>query len=356
MPRRGQPAAERAQPPRVFGGVLPPRDIRSTETTTQLGRAVGADDVPELPVEEPSSPTAGEPVRTAEPDPRHRRPTAPPEPNVAEPERPPRTTEAAAPPSRISGAFDLADQVLAPAEVTDGHGWPESNAEDDEVEDTIEDQERPVSAAAEARPAGAAEPRAVDQDADEFERPRSLFEPLVDPEEIRRRANPPNPVMNPLGSGHPAPDQPSSLTGSAPQPPTTGPVAPTGQPRAERSAAAQPTADRPVAGGPNQPAGPPPPPPAPARPSGPAESARPPAHEGTPAGPATGGPPFGPGSALPQPDGSAPSPDFRVKAFLPGRRYLTADSPEFERSRAQIWFRSPIDAQRAGFVAAARPS
>ncbi|GDY29401.1 sunset domain-containing protein [Gandjariella thermophila] len=264
--RPGRPAPEPDQPPRVFGGVLPPHDTRPTETTAQLGRpGAGADEEPELPVEDtPGAPT-GVPVRTAEPDRRTQRPTAPPEPNVAAAGRPPRTTEMEAPPSRISGAFDPGDQVLAPPEVTDGHGWPESNAEHDDVEDVAEDEEAPTS----RPPAGAAEPPSA-----EAERPRSLFEPVVDPEQARRRARP-------------APGPSQTAEGSSP-----------------------------------------------------------------PAGRA----PFGPGSALPQPDGSPPSPEFRVKAFLAGRRYLTADSPDFERTRAQVWFRTATDAQRAGFVAVTPPA
>jgi hypothetical protein len=258
-PRPGQPAPDRTQPQGVFGGVLPPQDVGPTETTTQLGRP-GAEEAPEWPVEE----IPDEPARAAEPDPRTHRPTAPPEPNVAESARPPRTTEAQTPPpSRISGAFDPGDQVLAPPEVTGGHGWPELSQEYDEIEDAVDTAE-------EERPSDARAPGA--------ERERSLFEPLVDPEQQRRH-----------GVGR--------------------------------------------AGATNRPsAGQPPPPPS------------------TPAEAPAARMPFGPGSALPRPDGSAPSPDFHVKALLPSRHYVTPDEPEFEHTRAQVWFRSPADAQRAGFV------
>jgi hypothetical protein len=49
------------------------------------------------------------------------------------------------------------------------------------------------------------------------------------------------------------------------------------------------------------------------------------------------------------PDGSAPSPEYRVKANLAVRCYYTADSPYFARMAAQVWFRTAEDAERAGF-------
>ncbi|MBV9846150.1 MAG: hypothetical protein JOZ47_13915 [Kutzneria sp.] len=67
--------------------------------------------------------------------------------------------------------------------------------------------------------------------------------------------------------------------------------------------------------------------------------------------PLSGGPrtPFGPGSALPKPDGSAPSPDYVVKALVSSRRYHTAESAEFQTMNAEVWFRSVEEAKLAGF-------
>ena len=70
--------------------------------------------------------------------------------------------------------------------------------------------------------------------------------------------------------------------------------------------------------------------------------------------PASGGPrtPFGPGSALPKPDGTAPSAEYVVKAQLASRRYHTASSSGFESAKAEVWFRSAEEAERAGFSSA----
>jgi hypothetical protein len=67
--------------------------------------------------------------------------------------------------------------------------------------------------------------------------------------------------------------------------------------------------------------------------------------------PASGGPrtPFGPGSALPKPDGSAPSGEYVVKAQLASRRYRTSSSRGFDSAKAEVWFRSVEEAERAGF-------
>jgi hypothetical protein len=60
--------------------------------------------------------------------------------------------------------------------------------------------------------------------------------------------------------------------------------------------------------------------------------------------------PFGPGSALPLPDGSAPSPQFRVKARTSSMVFHTENSPFYERLEPQVWFCSVDDAHRAGFT------
>ncbi|ASO18182.1 hypothetical protein FHR81_002578 [Actinoalloteichus hoggarensis] len=63
-----------------------------------------------------------------------------------------------------------------------------------------------------------------------------------------------------------------------------------------------------------------------------------------------GAQPFGPGSAPAAPDGSAPTADYRIKANAKSRTYYTEQSPQFATAKAQVWFRSETDAQRAGFA------
>ena len=65
--------------------------------------------------------------------------------------------------------------------------------------------------------------------------------------------------------------------------------------------------------------------------------------------------PFGPGSALPLPDGSAPSPQFRVKARTSSMVFHTESSPFYDRLEPQVWFTTQEDAQRAGFTSWERP-
>ena len=59
--------------------------------------------------------------------------------------------------------------------------------------------------------------------------------------------------------------------------------------------------------------------------------------------------PFGPGSAMPLPGGASPADEFTVKASVTALRYCTADSPQFPRMVAEVWFRSAGDAERVGF-------
>ncbi|ALG13967.1 hypothetical protein [Kibdelosporangium phytohabitans] len=59
--------------------------------------------------------------------------------------------------------------------------------------------------------------------------------------------------------------------------------------------------------------------------------------------------PFGPGSAMPLPGGGAPAPEFGVKASVTALRYCTQDNPQFDRIVAEVWFRTPSDAERVGF-------
>lgn len=60
--------------------------------------------------------------------------------------------------------------------------------------------------------------------------------------------------------------------------------------------------------------------------------------------------PYGTGSAHPLPDGSAPSAEYTVKGDPDEMRYFTVDSRDFGRVRAEVWFRTERDAQKAGFA------
>jgi hypothetical protein len=61
--------------------------------------------------------------------------------------------------------------------------------------------------------------------------------------------------------------------------------------------------------------------------------------------------PFGPGSAAPLADGAAPSEEFTVKGKKSSKLFHTAESPYFGRTKADVWFRTPADAESAGFAA-----
>jgi hypothetical protein len=61
--------------------------------------------------------------------------------------------------------------------------------------------------------------------------------------------------------------------------------------------------------------------------------------------------PFGPGSAKPLPDGSAPGEEFTVKGKRSSKLFHTAQSPYFGRTKADVWFKTPADAESAGFSA-----
>nr|WP_238598806.1 hypothetical protein [Saccharothrix sp. ALI-22-I] len=194
----------------------------------------------------------------------------------------------------------------------------------------------------------------VEPKKDEPTRPRSLFEPLLDtdeePEPEQTRPTPPPasgndqpfvPTLSPeLLAGNPTPLTANGL----PQRPTR----PTGSPRTPSPAPLSP-----------KPATPPPPPPLPVRPRpvgfSPSTGGRPaaasgnsPRYQGQQEGfnPRS---PFGPGSVLPKSDGLAPAPEFQVKATLTGRRYFTNESANFRETRADVWFRTTSDAEKAGF-------
>lgn len=161
---------------------------------------------------------------------------------------------------------------------------------------------------------------------DEPARPRSLFEPLTDPEDGKELETP-RPA-----SSKPVIDQPFV--------PTLAPelLASMGTPE-------QPLPTRPATGNnalPQRPR------PVGFSPSTGAEPATPSARYQQPEGfnPRS---PFGPGSVLPRSDGKAPAPEFEVKATLTGRRYFTAESANFRDTRADVWFRTVADAVKAGF-------
>ncbi|WP_189224089.1 sunset domain-containing protein [Saccharothrix coeruleofusca] len=194
-------------------------------------------------------------------------------------------------------------------------------------------------------------------------RSRSLFEPLVNPEDeaeaeqlssVTKPTPPPTndqpfvPKLAPellASSGNGLPQRPTRQPGSKRVPPT-----PTAPPTA--SPAAPPTA--PSSPAPSaKPATPPLPRPVRPRPVGfsPSTGGRPVPSTTRFQQPEGFNPrsPFGPGSVLPKSDGKAPAPEFQIKATLTGRRYFTAESANFRETRADVWFRTTADAEKAGF-------
>jgi hypothetical protein len=71
----------------------------------------------------------------------------------------------------------------------------------------------------------------------------------------------------------------------------------------------------------------------------------------TPAAEAVEEGPFGPGSASPLSDGSAPGAEYTVKGKRSSKLFHTAESPYFGRTKADVWFKTPADAETAGFAA-----
>ncbi|MCC8244390.1 sunset domain-containing protein [Saccharothrix luteola] len=206
----------------------------------------------------------------------------------------------------------------------------------------------PAEQALPARSAEKAAPK-PEPKKDEPARPRSLFEPLEDdddePEPEQSRPAPASsgndqpfvPTLSPeLLAGNPLPMNPTGL----PQRPTR----PAGAPRTPSPA---PLAPKPIT----------PPPPRPVRPRpvgfSPSTGGRQPAPGSTRFQGQQEGfnprSPFGPGSVLPKSDGLAPAPEFQVKATLTGRRYFTNESANFRETRADVWFRTTTDAEKAGF-------
>ncbi len=54
--------------------------------------------------------------------------------------------------------------------------------------------------------------------------------------------------------------------------------------------------------------------------------------------------------AVPGPDGEAPAPEFTVKGNAESMLFHTPDSPHYERTRAEVWFRTADEAVAAGFT------
>jgi hypothetical protein len=63
--------------------------------------------------------------------------------------------------------------------------------------------------------------------------------------------------------------------------------------------------------------------------------------------------PYGTGSAAPAADGSGPA-GFTVKGDAGSMVYYEEDHPEFEQTRAEVWFESAAHAEAAGFRAPRR--
>ena len=61
-----------------------------------------------------------------------------------------------------------------------------------------------------------------------------------------------------------------------------------------------------------------------------------------------------PNSAKPLADGSAPTDEFTVKGNEDSMLFHTTDSPYYGRTIAEVWFKTPADAEAAGFSAWSR--
>uniref|UniRef100_UPI0031DCECB5 sunset domain-containing protein n=1 Tax=Saccharothrix mutabilis TaxID=33921 RepID=UPI0031DCECB5 len=204
--------------------------------------------------------------------------------------------------------------------------------------------EPPAEARSESQPEVRPEPKPEPK---EPARPRSLFEPILTPDDEFVDEPPAPPKPKPAAPGNDQPFVPklapelleSEGNGGLPQ----RPVRPAGSR----------TTPPPPPPAPAQPISPPPPRPVRPRPVGfsPSTGGRPASTTTRYQQPEGFNPrsPFGPGSVLPKSDGMAPAPDFQVKATLTGRRYFTAESANFSETRADVWFRTISDAEKAGF-------
>ena len=184
-------------------------------------------------------------------------------------------------------------------------------------------------------------------------RPRSLFEPVLDPdgEDPYDDLDGFAPIQEPTTRSFTSTDSvpftpilaPELLANEQPKPPVITST-PAGLPKRTVSGSWP-------RGGNGSAAGPQPFDPAPFRPR--ALSSMPRNTDAAPIRrPSSGGPrtPFGPGSALPKPDGSAPSDDYSVKAVLGSRTYHAAGSGDFDAVKAEVWFHGVDEAERAGFT------
>ncbi|WP_309117621.1 hypothetical protein [Saccharothrix sp.] len=329
--RPGPPAAELFTPDATT--ILDARDIAAHTPAAHTPAA-------HTPTPEPSRP---EPAPRLErqpesaPEPRHEaRPESRPEP------RPEAHDEAHALPGAPTRPEPVEPRAeTAPEEPFVPRFQPEA-APEPRTEARPEARPEPQS---EPRP----EPRPEPQPTKEPARPRSLFEPVLTPEDEIVDEPPAPPKPKPAAPGNDQPFVPK-LAPELLEPGSNG-----GLPQ------------RPVRPAGSRTTPPPPPPPAPAQPINPPPPARPVRPRPVGFSPSTGGrpantttryqqpegfnprSPFGPGSVLPKSDGKAPAPDFQVKATLTGRRYFTTESANFSETRADVWFRTISDAEKAGF-------
>jgi hypothetical protein len=72
-----------------------------------------------------------------------------------------------------------------------------------------------------------------------------------------------------------------------------------------------------------------------------------------PAGHLAADEPYGAGSAAPGPDGSGPA-DYTVKGDAAAMVYYEEGHPDYEQTRAEVWFESAAHAEAAGFRAPRR--
>jgi hypothetical protein len=72
-----------------------------------------------------------------------------------------------------------------------------------------------------------------------------------------------------------------------------------------------------------------------------------------PAGHLAADEPYGAGSAAPRPDGSGPE-DYTVKGDAAAMVYYEEGHPDYEQTRAEVWFESAAHAEAAGFRAPRR--
>ena len=57
-----------------------------------------------------------------------------------------------------------------------------------------------------------------------------------------------------------------------------------------------------------------------------------------------------PGAAAALPDGSAPGPEYTIKGNASSKLFHLPSSPYYRRTKAEAWFRTAEEAERAGFT------